>query len=137
MLPTHDPITLVSAPKARSSHLGSAAWLRVEHQSGRRFQIVPIEQYFADERYPRLALAVEEVQEFKEVLLWPGGPVLEWTTPGELQPLLSRSVHAGLWIQNSEMEPPEGYEAKLSNGANLRVWHSQATPMSVEYTVSM
>jgi hypothetical protein len=135
MLPTQDPIIAVSAPKTKSLPLASAAWLRVELESGRRFEIGPMEQYFEDERYPRLAIAIEEVPDFKEIRFWPSGPVLEWVTPKELQPLLGLSVHSGAWLRSSEVEPPEGYETKLSNGTALRVLHSQASPMSVEFTV--
>jgi len=136
MLPTHDPIAAVSAPKARRPSRASAAWLRVELASGRRFEIAPLEQYIEGERYPRLALAIEEFLNFKEVHSWPGGPPIEWATPEQLQQLLGLSVHSQAWLRRSQVEPPEGYEATLSSGTGVRVWHSQASPMALEFTVS-
>ncbi len=136
MLPTQDPITVVSAPKARNLVPASVAWLRVELASGKKFEIAPAEQYFGDERYPRLAVAIEEVLNYKEVRSWPGGPVLDWAMPKELQTLLGLSVRGGAWLRRSEVEPPEGFEATFSDGSGLRVWHSQASPMSLEFAVT-
>jgi len=136
MLPTQDPITVVSAPKARNPVPASVAWLRVELASGKKFEIAPVEQYFGDERYPRLAIDIEEVLNYTEVRSWPGGPVLDLATPNELQALLGLSVRHGAWLRRSEVEPPDGYEATLSNGSGLRVWHSQASPMSLEFAIA-
>ena len=136
MLPTNDPIATVWAPKPKNQQRTSVAWLRVELASGKKFEIAPVEQYFGDERYPRLAVAIEEVLGFKEIRSWPNGPIMDWVVPKDLEEILGLSVNAGAWLSKSQTEPPDGYEAKLSNGAGLRVWHSQASPMSLEFTLS-
>jgi hypothetical protein len=135
MLPTQDPFAAVTAPSGKQRTPPSVPWLRVELSSGRRFEIAPVEQYFEDERYPRLAIAIEEVQNFADARPWPGGPALEWVMPNELQDLPGQSIRSAAWIRRSEAEPPEGYEAKLSNGAVLQIRHSETSPMSLEFTV--
>ncbi len=135
MLPTQDPFAAVTAPSGKQRALPSVPWLRIELSSGRRFEIAPVEQYFEEERYPRLAIAIEEVQNFADARSWPGGPALEWAIPTELQDLLGQSILSAAWIRRSEGEPPEGYEAMLSNGAVLQIRHSEASPMSLEFTV--
>jgi hypothetical protein len=136
MLPTQDPIAAVSAPTGRQLSLPSIAWLRIEMASGRKFELVPVEQFFKDESYPRLAIKIRETRSFKEVRSWPGGPELDWATPEGLQALKGLSLVCGHWLRRSELGPPEGYEATLSNLAVVRISHSQELPMSLDLTLS-
>ena len=135
MLPTQEPISKISAPVGKLHPQATIPWLRVEFSCGRKFEIAPVERYFGDERYPRLAIAIEEVVNFAEARSWPGGPRLAWLAPPALQGLAGQAVSSQNWVQRSETQPPEGYEATLTSGESLRVVHSQASPMSLEFTV--
>jgi hypothetical protein len=135
MLPTQDPISAITAPVVKNRGSAPIRWLRVELSSGRRFEISPVETYFENERYPRLAVAIEEVLAFADARSWPGGPSVEWVMPTELQVLLGHSIQSSTWLRDSDAEPPKSYEARLSNGAVMRVRHSQASPMALALTV--
>lgn len=132
MLPHGDPIHRLSAPLFAPRADVQVAWLRIEFASGRRFEIAPVEDSIEGERYPCLSIDVSEVQLFASAHAWPGGPEAAWFTPAQLGAVASLTINQDRFISSDNWTAQAIYEAELSSGQRLSIWHSKASPMTLE-----